>query len=88
MRQPASLQCRGGRHSVLPCGFFKNPCHAAYAPNRRAAEERTIRAPHRYPDPTSAVLGDYPQLLGANQAKEDTSCGGEVKGGKGALSGS
>jgi len=26
-------------------------------PNRRAAEERKIRAPHRYPNTTSAVLG-------------------------------
>ena len=37
--------------------FFENPRHAASAPNQRAAEERTIRAPHRYSDPTTAVPG-------------------------------
>ncbi len=28
-------------------------------PNRRAAEERTLRAPHRYPNTTSAVPGGW-----------------------------
>ena len=37
------------------CGFFENPRPAASAPNQRAAEERTIRAPQRYPHLTSAV---------------------------------